>query len=329
VELLFKLGYTLEKMLVKIPKLYPVDGPSRPTIVKYFPAIEKGTLMLVDEKPVGQKIKAEKVRAVAEAVDSNKYLSLREIASISKINKDTARRILHQELKLYKRNLRWVPHSLTIEQKKSRVELSKQLLKILRNEESSEFRHLLTGDESWLYYSYPHDSMWTRGRDVEERERRSIGTKKIILVVFWGFDETPVFQLLPDGESMNSDSFSSLVINPLKAYKAEALRESDELMIHMDNAPCHKSRKTRTDLKNAKLVLLPHPPYSPDLAPSDFFLFGFLKRRLKGVSCSTSEEILQKAREIMDHISRDTRLRVFHEWIWRLETIRDNGGEYF
>jgi [histone H3]-lysine36 N-dimethyltransferase SETMAR len=38
--------------------------------------------------------------------------------------------------------------------------------------------------------------------------------------------------------------------------------------------------------------LLPHPPYSPDLAPSDFFLLADLKRMLAGKKFSTNEKVI-------------------------------------
>jgi [histone H3]-lysine36 N-dimethyltransferase SETMAR len=50
-----------------------------------------------------------------------------------------------------------------------------------------------------------------------------------------------------------------------------------EVLFHQDNALCHKSIKTMAKLHELGYELLPHPPYSPDLAPSDFFLFADLK----------------------------------------------------
>lgn len=44
--------------------------------------------------------------------------------------------------------------------------------------------------------------------------------------------------------------------------------------------------------------LLPHPPYSPDLAPSDFFLFSDLKRMLNGEKkFSTDEEAIAETED--------------------------------
>jgi hypothetical protein len=43
---------------------------------------------------------------------------------------------------------------------------------------------------------------------------------------------------------------------------------------------------------------MPHPPYSPDLAPADFFLFCKLKTNLKGRRFQTKEEIQENAIEL-------------------------------
>ena len=49
-----------------------------------------------------------------------------------------------------------------------------------------------------------------------------------------------------------------------------------------DNAPAHTSSIVIDYLETKKVTVLPHPPYSPDLAPADFFLFPKLKRMLSG-----------------------------------------------
>lgn len=50
--------------------------------------------------------------------------------------------------------------------------------------------------------------------------------------------------------------------------------------------------KTMDKLHELGFELLPHPPYSPDLALSDFFLFSDLKKMLAGQKFSTNEEVI-------------------------------------
>jgi [histone H3]-lysine36 N-dimethyltransferase SETMAR len=64
--------------------------------------------------------------------------------------------------------------------------------------------------------------------------------------------------------------------------KKTAQFEEKKVLYRQDNALCHKSIKTTAKLHELCYELLPHPPYSPDLAPIDLFLFADLKRMLAG-----------------------------------------------
>jgi histone-lysine N-methyltransferase SETMAR len=53
-------------------------------------------------------------------------------------------------------------------------------------------------------------------------------------------------------------------------------------LLHNDNAPCHAALSVREFLVKHSISVVPHPPYSPDLALCDIFLFPRLKGTLKG-----------------------------------------------
>jgi hypothetical protein len=59
----------------------------------------------------------------------------------------------------------------------------------------------------------------------------------------------------------------------------------------------------------------PHPPYSPDLAPSDFSLFYQVKGNLMGCRAETPSELLVRIRAILAEIPRETLNAVFLEWM--------------
>jgi len=50
-------------------------------------------------------------------------------------------------------------------------------------------------------------------------------------------------------------------------------------MLHHDNAAPHTAKVVTKYLKQERVNVLPHPPYSPDLAFCDFFLFSNLKKK--------------------------------------------------
>jgi hypothetical protein len=58
-----------------------------------------------------------------------------------------------------------------------------------------------------------------------------------------------------------------------------------------------------------------HPPYSPDLAPSDFLLFGYVKGKQMGYRAETPSELLVRIWVILAEIPRETLNAVFLEWI--------------
>jgi hypothetical protein len=71
-----------------------------------------------------------------------------------------------------------------------------------------------------------------------------------------------------------------------------------------------------------------HPLYSPDLAPSDFLLFGDVKGKLKEYRAETPSELLVRIRVILAEIPRETLNAVFLEWMERLQKCVQVDGEY-
>jgi histone-lysine N-methyltransferase SETMAR len=65
-----------------------------------------------------------------------------------------------------------------------------------------------------------------------------------------------------------------------------------KIVFHQDNAPANKSVLAMGKLSDLHYELLGHPPYSPDLAPSDFCLFPKLKLFLAGQRFSSNQEAI-------------------------------------
>ena len=67
------------------------------------------------------------------------------------------------------------------------------------------------------------------------------------------------------------------------AKKTTTKEEEEKVLVHQDNAPCHKSITMMAKL---------HRPYSPNLAPSDYWLLADLKRMLQGKRFRSNEEVI-------------------------------------
>lgn len=97
---------------------------------------------------------------------------------------------------------------------------------------------------------------------------------------------------LPKGTTINSTYYCMLLRrlrNEIKKKRPGMLAK--KVLFHQDNARPHTSCETMAEIHNCGFELLPHPAYSPDLAPSDFHLFPNLKKHLGGQKFSSNEEI--------------------------------------
>ena len=102
-----------------------------------------------------------------------------------------------------------------------------------------------------------------------------------------------------------------------------------DLMLHHDNASSHKAGLTVEFLKQKKIKVIEHPPYSPDLAMCDFWLFFNLKKNLRGRRFHSEEEIDVAINAFFSSIPRNEWLEAFNLWKIRLQKCIDAGEHYF
>jgi transposase len=94
------------------------------------------------------------------------------------------------------------------------------------------------------------------------------------------------------GETVNSKRHCVLLTDELKpAIRMRRRGRLSQTAILQHNARPHTANKRHETIRDLKFELLEHPPYSPDLAPSDFHVSGPLKDVISGVHLSKDEEL--------------------------------------
>ena len=73
---------------------------------------------------------------------------------------------------------------------------------------------------------------------------------------------------------------------------------------------------------------VPHPPYSPDLAPCDFWLFPRLKEKLRGCRYETIEEMKEAVTKVIDTLTQEDFHGALQKLLERYKCIAA-GGDYF
>ena len=69
------------------------------------------------------------------------------------------------------------------------------------------------------------------------------------------------------------------------------------VLLQQDNARVHTCKVAMDAVERNGYELIPHPAYSPDLAPSDFFLFPNLKKDIRGLHFRSDEEVVTAVEE--------------------------------
>jgi hypothetical protein len=77
-----------------------------------------------------------------------------------------------------------------------------------------------------------------------------------------------------------------------------------------------------------QLLHIPHPPYSPDFAPSDFWLFGRIKTGFTGRSFGEPEELSEGVREFLEGTPAAELTVVFEGWIDRVRRVIAHNKQY-
>ena len=183
---------------------------------------------------------------------------------------------------------RFVPRLMTSNQQAHRVEVSQDLLD--HSENDKEFlSKIITGDETWVYgydvETKVQSSQWTSKTSPRPKKARQVRSKiNVLLTVFLDASGVVHHEYFPEGSTVNQTYYIEVVKrlrDAIRQKKPELWRSGDWLF-HYDNAPAHSALRTREFLSKHSITVLPHPPYSPGLAPCDFFLFPMLRRPLKG-----------------------------------------------
>ena len=193
---------------------------------------------------------------------------------------------------------KWVPRLLTMEQKQQRVDDSESCLSLFTRNKHDFLRRYVTMDETWIHHFTPESKRqsaeWrAAGESRPKRPKTQHLAGKVMASVFWDAHRIIYIDYLEKGKYINSDYYIELLVR-LKdeIAKKRPHMKKKKIMFHQDNAPCHKSMKTMAKLSELGYKLLPHPPYSPDLAPSDYWLFADLKKMLQGKRFGSNEEVI-------------------------------------
>jgi hypothetical protein len=100
------------------------------------------------------------------------------------------------------------------------------------------------------------------------------------------------------------------------------------LVVQVDNCSIHRNVTTESLVKIWDFVSMPHPSYSPDLAPTAFYLVPTVKERLEHAGITDEDRPFEELHTILKPIPGAELKRVFEAWRERAENVhKGNGGD--
>jgi len=124
---------------------------------------------------------------------------------------------------------------------------------------------------------------------------------KVLASIFWDQDSILLIDYLPKGQTINAEYYSSLLVQLKDILKEKCCGKVTKVVLFLhDNAPAHRALASQKKLAYLGFQCHDHPPYSLNLAPSDYHLFPGLKKQLKGRHFSSDTEVIAAAETWLD-----------------------------
>ena len=232
---------------------------------------------------------------------------------------------------------KFVPRLLTQDQKNTRLTLCQELKNQIQSDPNV-LSKVITGDESWCYWYDPEtkqaSSQWktpTSPRPTKARQVRS-NAKTMLINFFSTFEESCTGEFVHPEQTVNQEFYLE-VLRRLRENVRRKLLElwrSGDWFLRHDNAPAHTTLSVTRYLASLGGTIVPHPPYSPDLTPCDFFLLPTMKKTLKRKRFAIVEEVKTVSQEALKNIKLQQFQRCFTQWgKKRLDKCIAGNGEYF
>jgi histone-lysine N-methyltransferase SETMAR len=191
---------------------------------------------------------------------------------------------------------------------------------MLEWQERRSWHDILTIDESWFYLLTDHELIWAQpDAEIPERERHTIQSQKVMLTIVWNPGGFPLVNIFPKGFKFNASYYVTQILDPLSKWRRTQVGGTNrKLTMHADSADPHTAKMTSQFMEQNSMQREPDPAYSPDLAPSDFYFFGYVKQLLSGCQFADQDSLLHAVSDILVSTEKVTLESVFHNWMERL-----------
>lgn len=309
---------------------YSEHALSRTQCFEWFNRFKNGDYCIKDKERPGQPKKFED-EDLKTLLNEDSCQTQEQLAESLEVDRSTVA-IRLQELGMIQKQGNWVPYELKQRDVERRLCICEQLLQ--RHNRKGFLHRIVTGDEKWIKMENPKRkrSWGYPGHASTSTAKPNIHGSKLMLCIWWDQLGIIYYELLQPNETITGDRYRLQLMRLSRALKEKRpyyAERHDKVILQQDNARPHVSQTVKTYLETLKWEVLPHPPYSPDIAPTDYHLFRSMTHSLADQAIHSYKDtkswvdswIASKDHEFFQH-----GIRALPE---RWEKVVTSKGQYF
>lgn len=270
-------------------------------------------------------------------MEADQRITIDRLARQHSISTGSVHSILHKDLQKTKKTAKFVPRLLTDEQRATRVRVCKSNLQEFERNPAM-IRHIITGDESSFSTYQPESKessrQWmTKGKAAGRPKKalRCTTKKSTMLICFFDIDGLVHHEFVPPKTKVTSDFYCQVLAclrERIRKARPHFWPNSSFKILH-DNASVHTAHHTVTRMMETDMTEIEHPPYSPDLAPCNFWMFPAIKKQLKGQQFRTIPQLQAAVVAALQGFDKEDYIVAFDRLLTRWRKCIAADGHYF
>jgi len=274
-----RLGKTGSEFFEMLKQAFGDSCMSRSRTFEWFGRFKNGRTSTAYDDRSGRASTAttpSKVEEVRAAVNQDRRRIIHDLCAEVGIGYGSCQRILTEQLNMHRIAAKFVPKVLTQDRKDSRIAICQELKETVINDPTL-LLNVITGDESIVYAYEPEtklqSSQWKSPASPRPKKARMQKANwrrcSLVSLTKRGIVHR---EFVPPGMTVNADFYCDVLrrLRENVRRKRPQKWQNQKLIIQNDNAPAHMSFKVSQFLAKNSMTVIPHPPYSPDLAPVTF-----------------------------------------------------------
>lgn len=262
-----------------------------------------------------------------EAIKADNKITILELSEKFNVHRTTIERKM-QALGFVVKLGTWVTHQLSQINKEYRMACC---ISHLSRQTTEEFiNRIVSGGEKWVIYKNLKLQRTECPETPESTSKVTLNLMKVLFSVWWDATGVIYWELLPPNQMLTEDLYSQQLerLQAVMQQRRPELCGQHKVLFNHSNAKPHTGAVIQRKIMDIGWQILAHSPYSPDLAPTDYYLFRYLENFLKGKEYDNEEDLRSGLATFFDE-KEDNFYRAGIEKLperWR--QVVDNNGDY-